>query len=267
MHISKRVSVGSRMAIGALALCVGYTATAGAQSSDFRWDKAMPAGSHVRVSNISGDITVTPSTTGRVSVVGIKHGDSDDFDDVHAVAEQTSDGVEFCVVYGDATNCHEDDDYHRRRHGRSDAEIDFQVAVPANVTVSAGSVSGDVRLTGTQGDIRASSVSGDVHLDHLHATSLHATTVSGDIDAQMDALTGDGDLTLETVSGDVGLQMPQQLDADLRLSTVSGSIDSDYPLTVNGRMSSRSLDARIGKGGRRLDISTVSGDVRLRTNR
>lgn len=256
------------MVAGAVALCVGSAALAAAQSSDFHWDKAVAAGGHVRVDNISGDITVTPSTNGRVSVVGVKHGDSDAFADVHAVAEESSDGVEFCVVYGTGNSCHEDNDYHRRRHSDDgDAHIDFQVAVPANLTVSAGSVSGDVRLTGTQGDIRASSVSGDVHLDHLHAASLHATTVSGDIDAQMDALTGSGDLSIQTVSGDVGLEMPRQLDADLRLTTVSGDIDTDYPLTLNGRLSRRSLDARIGKGGRRLDISTVSGDVRLRANK
>jgi DUF4097 and DUF4098 domain-containing protein YvlB len=266
MRNSKRISVVTRAAVGAFALCAGGAALAQAQtrSADFHWDKAMAAGSHVRIGNISGDISVTPSTNGHVSVVGIKHGDSDDFDEVHAVAEQTSDGVEFCVVYGSGNSCH--DDRGSGRHRNVDASIDFQVAVPANLTVSASSVSGDVRLTGTQGDIRATSVSGDVHLDRLHATSLRATTVSGDIDAEMDVLTGSGDLNIETVSGDVGLTMPKTLDADLRLTTVSGDIDTDYPLTLNGRMSRRSLDARIGKGGRRLEISTVSGDVRLRSH-
>jgi hypothetical protein len=41
-------------------------------------------------------------------------------------------------------------------------------------------------------------------------------------------------------------------------------MDSDYPITLNGRMSHRRIEARIGEGGRRLDISTVSGNVRLR---
>lgn len=269
MKIGNRVSIGSRAAVLAGALSLGAVSVSGAQTSsgDFHWNKSLPSGDRVRVSNISGDITVTPSTNGQVSVVGIKRGDRDAYDDVHAVAEERSDGVEICVVYGDGNRCDEDNDYHRSRHRGEDARIDFQVAVPANLMVSASSVSGNVKLTGTQGDIRASSVSGDVHLDHLHATSLHATTVSGDIDAQMDALGGSGDLEFETVSGDVGLEMPQALDADLRMSTVSGSIDSDYPLTVNGGMSRRSLDARIGKGGRRLAISTVSGDVRLRSTK
>jgi len=269
MRIASRMSITSRMALGAAGLCLAASAAAAAQSSsgDFHWNKSLPSGDRVRVSNISGDVTVIPSANGQVSVVGVKRGDRDAFDDVHAVAQERSDGVEICVVYGEGNRCDEDNDFHRSRHRDGDAHIDFQVSVPANLMVSASSVSGDVKLSGTQGDIRASSVSGDVHLDHLHATALHATTVSGDIDAQMDALTGGGDLEFETVSGDVGIEMPQALDADLRLSTVSGSIDTDYPLTVNGRMSRRSLEARIGKGGRRLAISTVSGDVRLRSTK
>ena len=38
---------------------------------DFRWDKALAAGNEVSIHNINGDIKVTPSTTGRVSVVGV----------------------------------------------------------------------------------------------------------------------------------------------------------------------------------------------------
>ncbi|HTE45361.1 MAG TPA: hypothetical protein VK636_08980, partial [Gemmatimonadaceae bacterium] len=62
------------------------------------------------------------------------------------------------------------------------------------------------------------------------------------------------------------LELPRQFDADVSMTTVSGSMDSDYPLTINGnqRMSRRNMDARIGAGGRRLDLATVSGDVKIR---
>jgi hypothetical protein len=35
----------------------------------------------------------------------------------------------------------------------------------------------------------------------------------------------------------------------------------------NGRVNRRNIEARIGAGGRRLDLNTVSGDVKLRANR
>jgi DUF4097 and DUF4098 domain-containing protein YvlB len=88
------------------------------------------------------------------------------------------------------------------------------------------------------------------------------------VEIQVDELTGTGDFTFHSVSGDVTLQVPRDFGADLAMTTVSGDIDSDFPITLgNGRMSRRSMNARIGAGGRKLDVSTVSGDLRLRLAR
>jgi DUF4097 and DUF4098 domain-containing protein YvlB len=89
--------------------------------------------------------------------------------------------------------------------------------------------------------------------------------VSGDLDVGVDAFTGQGDLSFKSVSGDVTLEVPRGFDADVSMSTVSGDINSDFPMTLgNGRMSHRRIEARIGNGGRRLDVSTVSGSLKLR---
>ena len=48
------------------------------------------------------------------------------------------------------------------------------------------------------------------------------------------------------------------------MSTVSGDLQTDFPITLNGRLARSAVHARIGKGGRTIDVSTVSGDVRLR---
>jgi len=138
-------------------------------------------------------------------------------------------------------------------------------AQPASAALSAGSVSGDVFVNGARGDINANSVSGDVHLEHIRATTVNAHTVSGDVVVQADELIGRGDLSFKSVSGNVTLEVPRTFEADLSMSTVSGDINSDFPLTLgNGRMNRHRVDARIGNGGRRLDVGTVSGDLRLR---
>jgi DUF4097 and DUF4098 domain-containing protein YvlB len=52
-----------------------------------------------------------------------------------------------------------------------------------------------------------------------------------------------------------------------RADTVNGSIDSDFPVTVNGRVSPRRLRGVIGESAsppRELLLSTVNGDIRLR---
>jgi len=239
------------------------------QRADFRWEKALAAGSEVSLHNVSGNVTVRPSTTGRMEVIGVNHHADPK---LHVEVKETAHGVAVCVV-------NDDDDWScderglrsnsRNRGGwryREDpGAIDLEVAVPVTSFLSAGSVSGDVTVTGLQGDVRAASVSGEVHLERIHsATSVSATSVSGNVRVQVEALTGRGDLHFSTVSGDVVLELPKALDADLSMSTVSGSIDSDYPLTLNGRFGRNKIAARIGNGGRTLDIGTVSGDVRLR---
>ncbi|MFI5227828.1 MAG: DUF4097 family beta strand repeat-containing protein [Gemmatimonadales bacterium] len=241
------------------------------QHEDFHWDKALAAGNEVSIHNINGDIKVMPSTNGHVTVSGFKHGSSRDTEHLKTEVHESSRGISVCVLYDDADSyCDEDGMHMHSRRGNNrdwnDGRMDLEVSVPANLLVSAGSVSGDIEINGAHGDVEASSVSGDVHMTHLHAAGITAHSVSGDIDVSADELADRGDLHFNTVSGDVTLNLPAGLDADLSMSTVSGDIDSDFPLTLgNGRVSRRGMNARIGKGGRRLDVRTVSGDLRLRS--
>lgn len=256
-----------------LAATIAVPALAQARG-DFRWEKALAAGSEVSIHNITGDIKVVPSTTGKVEVVGIKRGNDRYFDRIKADVQQTSRGVAICVIYDDSDSYCDDHGSHTNNRGRNNGRdrdwnnisMNLEIAVPTNLVVSASNVSGDIQVTGAQGDVRASNVSGDIRLDRLRATSIQASSVSGDVEVHVEELAGRGDLSFHTVSGDVTLELPRQLDVDLSMSTVSGGIDSDYALTIggNGRMNRRNMDARIGSGGRRLDLATVSGDVKLR---
>jgi hypothetical protein len=251
----------------AATLTVVQAGAARAQSGDFHWSKALPAGDHVSVGNINGDVTVRPSTSGKVEVTGItrERGDAN----LHAVVNETSSGVRICVLIDNDDRC--DDQNEHGDFGRHDrswrGRVDLEVAVPATLSVSAGDVSGDVSVTGAQGDVEASSVSGDLHLDHLRAISLRANSVSGDIRVSIDALSGDGPLSFHTVSGDVVAELPRDLNADFSMSTVSGSLNTDFPVTLDGRWSRRSTEGRIGKGGRRLEFASVSGDLTLRATK
>jgi DUF4097 and DUF4098 domain-containing protein YvlB len=243
-----------------------------AQQGDFRWDRAIAAGKEVSVHNISGNIKITTSTSGKVEVVGIKRGDSQYFDRIKADVQETSAGVTICVVYEDGY-CDERGSHNESRNRRGwrdgyDVSMSLEVAVPTNLLVSASNVSGDVFVTGAHGNVEASSVSGDVRLEKLHADGVRATSVSGNVDVQVDEFTGKGDLFFHSVSGDITLDAPKAFDADIAMTTVSGEINSDFPLTLNGgRMRRRNVEARIGNGGRRFDVSTVSGDLRIRATR
>ena len=241
---------------------------------DFRWEKALAAGSSVSLHNISGNVDVTPSTSGKVEVVGVRRGRGRYADEMTLEVVEHTRGITVCAMdkSRDMT-CDEDglrthDDRRGRRYRDDDwdrGEINIVVKLPKGMRVSAGSVSGDVSVTGAEGIVRGSSVSGNVELRNLRASSVRATSVSGDVDVAVDAFTGDGDLHFTSVSGNVTVVLPNNLDADVSMRSVSGQLDSEFPLTLNGRMNRRSLEARIGKGGRALEVTTVSGDVRLRS--
>ena len=254
------------ISLSALLAAAIVTPAAAQNRGDFHWSGSVASGGNVSVSNISGEVRVTASTSGKVDVTGYKHGH--DTDRVRANVEQTSRGLVVCVLYDDATSCNDNGSHSNNRRGNrdwNDASIDLEVSLPAAVNLTASSVSGDVRVSGINGDVDANSVSGNVHLDRLRSTTIRANSVSGDIEVQADQLNGRGDLSFHTVSGDVTLELPRSFDADVTMATVSGSMDSDYQMTMNnGRVNRRSINARIGNGGRRLDLNTVSVDVKLR---
>jgi hypothetical protein len=248
------------------------TSTA-SRAPDFRWEKALAAGSMVSLHNISGDVRVSPSTSGKVEVTGIKRGRYPE--DVTLEVVEGTRGITVCAMNRNLDQeCDEGglrsrDDRRRGWRDRDwdDASIDIVVKLPKEMIVNAGSVSGDVWVEGAEGRIRAGSVSGEVTVRAARATSVRASSVSGDVEVRIENLVGDGDLNFNSVSGNVTAELPKAIDADVTMRSVSGSFDSDFPLTLNGRMNRHSLEARIGKGGRMLEVHTVSGDVRLRTLR
>jgi len=253
-----------------LALLLACAIPAAAQQPDFRWEKALPASNTVSLHNLNGDITVTPSTSGKVEIVGTKHGSKRYFDEITLAVVETSRGIVVCSMFKNVDMTCDEDGFrvhdHRGDRDREwdDLQIDIELKLPKELLLDAHDVSGNVSVVGAEGQVRASSVSGDVRMERLRVSSIKATSVSGNVSVGIDAFTGDGPLTFTSVSGNVTAELPKGTDADVSMRSVSGSLDSDFPLTLNGRVNRHSLEARIGRGGRELSVHTVSGDVRLR---
>ena len=148
-------------------------------AATFTGRRRSPAGNEVSIHNINGDIKVTPSTNGRVEVVGVKRGNGRDFDRIKADVQQTSRGITVCVLYDDTDSyCDErrcialEQPWPRPRLGqRQHGSRGRGAGEPRR---RAGSVSGDVDISGATATSRPDSVSGDVQLDHLHASSVRA---------------------------------------------------------------------------------------------
>jgi DUF4097 and DUF4098 domain-containing protein YvlB len=144
--------------------------------------------------------------------------------------------------------------------------------------VRASSASGKVTLSNVTGDVSVNALSGAARITKLGGR-VDATTSSGSIDvagakndlkihAASGHVTVQGDpgtnsyWNLNTVSGPVQLSVPRTTNFHLSAEAVSGEIRADIPIVIE-EQGKHSLRARMGDGGGRVEIHTVTGEIRL----
>lgn len=267
-----------------------------AQTDDFAWSGDVPQGATVRVFTFAGTVTVREASGRETRITGT--GRNARSGEIRYVSSRTGGDVLVCALHDDA-ECSETGI--RRARGwsrRQRAEADFTVEVPRGVNVRLASGSGEVTVNGVTGEVHAASGSGSVRVgsgaSQVRAASgsgsvtvdgalgavqastgsgtvrittargpVTASTGSGSIDVSMASVPGNDDLKFSTGSGSVTLRLPSDFSASVHATTGSGDFESDFPMTLDGRMSRHNLRATIGSGGRALRISTGSGDVRI----
>jgi DUF4097 and DUF4098 domain-containing protein YvlB len=143
----------------------------------------------------------------------------------------------------------------------NDVSVEFRVKVPAGVRFVGRTVNGAIEASGIAADAEAHTVNGGVRLEAAGAA--RAETVNGGIDAHLGRADWTGALELKTVNGGIEMTLPDGVSADVKASTVNGDIQTDFPLTVTGKISRRRLEGTIGSGGRVLELSTVNGGIGL----
>jgi DUF4097 and DUF4098 domain-containing protein YvlB len=125
-------------------------------------------------------------------------------------------------------------------------------------------VSGDATASQVQGSIDAESVSGDLELtDVSEARVVKVKALSGGV-TYVGTINPDGRYSMKSHSGNIRLTIPGNSAFDLEAKTFSGDIDSDFEITISGKMSKKKIRGSVNGGGADVDLSTFSGDVILR---
>ncbi len=147
--------------------------------------------------------------------------------------------------------------------------------------VRVSNVSGSVSISNAKGDVRVSSISGETQvnkpggrvdvnttsgsLDVRGATSdVKAHAVSGRV-AILGNPSGNSYWDLKTVSGIVDLAVPANSNFHLSAEALSGEIRTEIPIVVE-EQGRHSLRARLGNGGGRVEVHSVSGMIRVRAS-
>lgn len=257
-------------AAAAFVTLASFTAALG---QDFNRSYRLATGGTIGVRNVSGDVEVTGYDGDQVVIQGFKEGRDRDVIEVEDLSGANN--VDIRVKYPrDCHNCN--------------ASIRFVVQVPRSARYTLNpisSASGNIKLTGVNGDIKVSTASGDVLVSGVAgsvqastasgemsvrevAGTVSASTASGNVEVEIARLEGAENMKFSSASGDVNVRLPSSLDADVSMSTASGQIKTNFPLEVKESKygSGSRAQGRLGSGARTLRISTASGNVSLMSN-
>lgn len=152
----------------------------------------------------------------------------------------------------------------------------------ADKGVECKAVSGDLKLQGITGDADLETVSGDITLEQIRG-SIDVETVSGDLkmrevsEAKVvkgKVLSGsivyqgninpDGRYNLKSHSGDIKMTLPSDSAFDLEAKTFSGEIESEFDITISGKISKKQVQGAVKGGGAPVTLKTFSGNIYLR---
>lgn len=174
--------------------------------------------------------------------------------------------------------------------------IDYDVTLPQNSSIRAGSGSGDVDIQGVGSYLKAESGSGTVRAQGIRGPADLQTgsgniylqqTASGDVRAQtgsgniqligisggLKAGTGSGnieaggqatsDWKLDTGSGSIHLSLGSFAHFTLNAGTGSGSIHTAQPITMQGEINKHHVSGTVNGGGPTVRANTGSGDIQI----
>ena len=126
--------------------------------------------------------------------------------------------------------------------------------------VDVNAISGVLRISNPGGRVEAGTASGDVDIQGAaHDVKAHAA--SGRVSVQGNP-GAENYWELKTASGGVQLAVPASANLHISAEAVSGEIRSDIPIVIE-EQGKHSLRAHMGNGGGRVDIHTVSGEIRI----
>jgi len=240
---------------GALAFCIAAFALAGCDigpSASGAFDKSVDVTGplHLELSNVSGDVTITGATDGKVHVHGDVRASGMGFGNPQARVNQivANPPVE---LKGDTLRIG------RQVANLHNVSISYSVEVPRNTEVVTSSVSGSLSVRNVRGPLQAESVSGSIHAQDI-GNDARLSSTSGSVEAENCA----DDVRATSVSGSVDVTNAK---GDVLAHSVSGNVTVRAP---GGRVDSNSSSGSVEIRGANNDVKahTASGRVDIGGN-
>ena len=216
-------------------------------------------GGRFSISNVNGSITITGERGDKVEIVATKKADNqEDLDGIEIEISHSASEIVVDTELGDSNSWFS--------HDNSGA-VKYVISVPAGTVLdSVETVNGGVNISGVSGKVVAESVNGGLDIRDL-ASDAKLSTVNGSIDAEFVKLEGQQSVKAETVNGRVSVTLPADADVEVSADTLNGGINGrDFGLETDKGFVGSDLNGKIGSGSAKLNIDTVNGSVKIRSN-
>ena len=150
-------------------------------------------------------------------------------------------------------------------HGLGQREswhVSYELSVPSQTNLSLKSTNGGVSIRDVEGRLEFTTTNGGVKLANIGG-DVRGRTTNGGVDIELDGVSWRGEgLDVQTSNGGVKIAIPDDYSAQLQVGTTNGGMNSDFPMTVKGRLN-RDIDATLGGGGAPIRVRTSNGGVRI----
>jgi hypothetical protein len=213
-------------------------------SNEFRFTGAIGSGCMIEVKGVVGDVVAEPSNGNQVEIVAVKQNQNGEPAKVRVELVHHARGTTVEAVYPEMNSA-------------SDL-VHFRVRVPAGVRFVGRTANGRVSAARLRGPVEAQTVNGDI--DIQTSGEARAETVNGSIVARLDSISAAG--SLKTINGNVTVIVSPRAEMEVEAHTTSGAITASLPWARTDDALNH-FSGVLGRGGSRLDLRTVNGDIFL----
>jgi hypothetical protein len=140
--------------------------------------------------------------------------------------------------------------------------VSYVIMVPRHFDLRLDANNGGLDVAGVSGTMDLRTTNGSVTLTEVNG-DVRARTQNGSVNVELAGSRWDGaGLEAETQNGAVRMGIPARYAATIETGTVNGRVNTDFPVTVRGRIS-RQLSLPLNGGGTTLRAMTTNGSVTL----
>jgi hypothetical protein len=219
-------------------------------------DSTMPAGPLNVDAGQNGGVSIEGWDRNEIRVRAIVQASAREASDARALAGQVQVQAGGGRVYATGPD---------NNRGREWWSVSYRINVPRKNDLDLRASNGGITIVGVSGNMRFDTTNGGVRLQDVGGR-VNGETRNGGLNVTLSGSRWDGEgLDVETSNGGVNLAIPDGYNAELETRTVNGGLRIDFPITVQGELTSRrGLSTTLGSGGPLVRVRTTNGGVNIR---